>query len=119
MSEHEGAITTEVEIFGVPYLIRGVQEPEYLTELAAEVDRRMRELAGHVTNADPGRLAILAALNLADELSRNRRELMGERGEIEARVASLVGKLDRALGGERAGRKRPRAATKDENQGIP
>jgi cell division protein ZapA len=120
VSEHEGAITTEVEIFGVPYLIRGAQEPEYLTELAAEVDRRMRELAGHVNNADPGRLAILAALNLADELSRNRRSWDGERGAIEAWVAELSELLDRALlGKEKPARKRTKAPNKNESRGNP
>lgn len=95
--EPETITSTQVEIFGATYVIRGGQDPEYLTELAAEVDRRMRELAGHVANADAGRLAILAALNLADELSRNRKHYEGERGEIEARVAELAESLGRAL----------------------
>jgi cell division protein ZapA len=89
--------STQVEIFGSTYVIRGGQEPEYLMELAAEVDRRMRELAGHVTNADPGRLAILAALNLADELSRNRQLYEGDRDEIEAKVTELADQLAEAL----------------------
>ena len=89
--------STQVEIFGSTYVIRGGQEPEYLTELAAQVDRRMRDLAEHVANAEPGRLAILAALNLADELSRNRKHWEGERGEIEARVTELTDRLGGAL----------------------
>lgn len=97
MSEPEEVRSTQVEIFGATYVIRGGQEPEYLTDLAAEVDRRMRELAGHVANADPGRLAILAALNLADELSRNRKLYEGERDEIEARVTEVADHLSRAL----------------------
>ena len=97
MSDPEEVRSTEVEIFGATYVIRGGQEPEYLTELAAEVDRRMRELAGHVANADPSRLAILAALNLADELSRNRQLYEGERDEIEARVTELADHLAEAL----------------------
>ena len=89
--------STQVEIFGSTYVIRGGQEPEYLTELAAQVDRRMRDLAEHVANAEPGRLAILAALNLADELSRNLKHWEGERGEIEARVTELADRLNGAL----------------------
>lgn len=120
MSEHVGATTTEVEIFGATYVIRGGQEPAYLTELAVEVDRRMRELAGHVTQAEPGRLAILAALNLADELSRNRRSWDGERGAIEARVTELSELLDRALlGKEKPVKKRPKAPNKNESRGTP
>lgn len=97
MSDPEEVRSTEVEIFGATYVIRGGHEPEYLTELAAEVDRRMRELAGHVANADPGRLAILAALNLADEVSRNRELFEGERDEIEAKVTELADHLAEAL----------------------
>lgn len=107
MSEHVGATTTEVEIFGATYVIRGGQEPAYLAELAAEVDRRMRELAGHVANAEPGRLAILAALNLADELSRSRRSWDGERGAIEARVTELTELLNRALVGRESPAEEP------------
>lgn len=119
MSERASASTTEVEIFGATYVIRGGQEPEYLSGLAAEVDRRMRELAGHVTTPDAGRLAILTALNLADELTRNRTSWDGERGEIEARVTSLAGQLAKALDEGRGGRKRTRAATKIEGRGNP
>jgi cell division protein ZapA len=97
VSDHEAVRSTQVEIFGATYVIRGGQEPEYLTKLAAEVDRRMRELAEHVPNADVGRLAILTALNLADELSRNRQLFDGERGEIEARVTELAERLAEAL----------------------
>lgn len=97
MSDPEAVTSTQVEIFGASYLIRGGQEPQYLTELAAEVDRRMRELAEHLPNAETGRLAILAALNLADELSRNRTHYEGERGEIEARTMELADRLTSAL----------------------
>jgi cell division protein ZapA len=96
LSETE-AVTTEVEIFGATYVLRSGQEREHLTELAGEIDRRMRELAGHLTQVDPGRLAILVALNLADELSRNRQHFEGERGEIETRVTELVDRLTEAL----------------------
>jgi cell division protein ZapA len=96
-NDPERVTSTQVEIFGTSYLIRGGQEPQYLTELAAEVDRRMRELAEHLPNAESGRLAILAALNLADELSRNRKLFDGDRGEIEARVTELTDRLAAAL----------------------
>ena len=118
MNERESATTTEVEIFGATYVIRGGQEPEYLNELAEEVDRRMRELAGHVTSPEAGRLAILTALNLADELSRSRTNWDGERSEIETRLTSLAGHLAKALDEGRGG-KRARAARKIESRGNP
>ncbi|MFN7941664.1 MAG: cell division protein ZapA [Thermoanaerobaculia bacterium] len=91
--------STEVEIFGATYAIRGGHDPAHLTALAAEVDRRMRDLAAHGSTADAGKLAILVALNLADELSRNREQSDGERGEIETKVAELTEELVAALAG--------------------
>lgn len=119
LSEHVAATTTEVEIFGASYVIRGGQEPAYLAELAAEVDRRMRELSGHVAQPEPGRLAILTALNLADELSRSRRSWDGERGAIEARVAELSELLDRALLGKEKAAKRQKRAPKTRDSDHP
>jgi len=120
LSDHGKATTTEVEIFGASYVIRGGQKPEELNRLAAEVDRRMRELAGHVTNTDPGRLAILTALNLADELSRSRTDWDGERGEIDARVRSLADELAGLSESPAGAKKRGRARTKKrESRGTP
>lgn len=91
--------TTEVEIFGSVYHVHGREDGEYLQEVASLVDRRMREVSAKVVTGDVGKVAILAALNLADELlqSRNRRE--GERVEIEERIAALTGELAAALAG--------------------
>ena len=66
--------TTEVEIFGQTYGVRGEGDPNYLTELARLVDSRMRDVAAQVTTVDPMKIAILAALNIADEFSRYRKQ---------------------------------------------
>jgi cell division protein ZapA len=66
--------TTTVEIFGQTYNVRGEGDPNYLTELARFVDSRMREVAAQVATIDPMKIAILAALNIADEFSRFRKE---------------------------------------------
>src|SRR3982751_6257168 len=65
---------TEVEIFGQTYNVRGEGDPNYLTELARFVDARMREVAAEVATVDPMKIAILAALNIADEFSRFREQ---------------------------------------------
>src|SRR3979409_2008691 len=65
--------TTTVEIFGQTYNVRGEGDPNYLTELARFVDSRMREVAAQVATVDPMKIAILAALNIADEFSRYRK----------------------------------------------
>lgn len=92
----DGGRNTEVEIFGSVYSVRGDDE-RYLQELAAAVDRTMREIADRVTTADPAKIAILAALNLADELFQARRAREGERVEIQERVVALTGELHDAM----------------------
>lgn len=57
-----------VEIYGQVYSLRTSLEPAYLEELARLVDARMRALASQTDTVDTRRLAVLAALTLADEL---------------------------------------------------
>ena len=92
-------VTTDVEIFGSTYHVRGEDDPEHLREVAALVDRRMREVAEKVTTVDTAKIAILAALNIADELFRCREKQEGERVDIQEKVADLAGKLEKALDG--------------------
>jgi cell division protein ZapA len=88
---------TEVEIFGSVYHVRGEKQPEYLHSLAEMVDRKMREIGQHVSTADTSKIAILAALNLADELVQCRTEQEGIRAEIDGKAAELAGKLEKAV----------------------
>lgn len=93
--------TTEVEIFGSVYHVRGRDDGDYLQDLARKVDRTMREISERVATVDTAKIAILAALNLADELSRCRVQ-HGEEGgieEIEERIAALTEELSEALDG--------------------
>lgn len=89
--------TTAVEIFGSVYYVRGQDDGDSLRELAGLVDRRMREIADQVTTVDTAKIAILTALNLADELSRCQKLQEGERVEIRKKVAALTGELEQAL----------------------
>jgi len=88
--------TIQVEIFGEVYTVRGSDENGYLQELADLVDRKMREVAEHV-KGDTARIAILAALNLADELFQIQSRQEGERVEIREKVAALTEELTHAL----------------------
>ncbi len=90
--------TIPVEIFGEVYNVRGSDENGYLQELANLVDRKMREVAEHV-KGDTARIAILAALNLADELFQIQNRQEGERVEIREKVAALTEELTHALEG--------------------
>lgn len=92
--------TTEVEIFGAVYHVRGHDDDAHLREVAALVDRTMREVAERVKTVDTARIAILAAMNIADELSQCRKRQEGERVEIKEKAAALAGELAAVLDGE-------------------
>jgi cell division protein ZapA len=94
----EDSARTAVEIFGAVYHVRGSENGERLQELAAVVDRKMREVAQQVTTVDTARIAILAALNLSDELFRCRRDREGDRARLKEKVAALTARLEGALG---------------------
>ena len=90
--------STMVEIFGQTYNVRGDGDPDYLMELARFVDTRMREVAAQVATVDPMKIAILAALNIADEFSRFRKSREDAAGiwiekteEISARLREVIG----------------------------
>jgi cell division protein ZapA len=62
----------QVEIFGQKYSLKGGADADYVRGLAALVDARMRDVQKGTGTADGYRIAILAALSLADELLRVR-----------------------------------------------
>lgn len=104
MTENENAIT--VEIYDQTYKLHG-NDREYVERLAATVDAKMRAVASHGRTVDSLRVAVLAALNIADELARleERYAEVSASGENVASVRSrahlLSGLLDEVLGEER------------------
>jgi len=64
--------TTTVNIFGQDYALRGGEDAEHVRDVAAHVDRRMREVARGSKQVSSLRVAILAAMNIAEDLLRER-----------------------------------------------
>lgn len=89
--------STEVEIFGQTYNVRGEGDPDYLLELARFVDTRMREVAGQVATVDPLKISILAALNIADEFSRYRRQREETAGIWIERTEEIADRLSKVI----------------------
>jgi cell division protein ZapA len=85
-----------VEIYNQLYHLAG-NNAEHIQELARQVDAKMRAVAAHGRTADSLRVAVLAALNLADELSQAR---SADPAKGHARASSLSLLLDEALGDE-------------------
>jgi cell division protein ZapA len=62
------AETVQVTIFNQTYSLRSTSGAEHVREIASQVDERMKEMASHITTHDISRIAILVALNIADEM---------------------------------------------------
>lgn len=83
----------QVEIFDKTYTVQGDLDEVYVQKLAQAVDAKMRTVAGVTGLVDAGRIAVLAALNLADEIESYRQE----RGELRQRVEHCVQLVETAL----------------------
>ncbi len=63
-----------VEIYGQHYQIVGKVSPSYMREVANHVDEKMREIANVNPRLDTTRIAVLSAVNIADEYLRLKQE---------------------------------------------
>jgi cell division protein ZapA len=95
MSEHGRVIP--VEIHGQRYPIRSSLDPVYVARLASYVDEKIRTAADSTPTGDSLRLAVIAALNIADELFRCRESNSARDGELAERAGELERLLDRVL----------------------
>ena len=98
-----------VDIYDQVYHLRGT-DSDHIAQLATLVDDKMRAVAAHGSTVDSLRVAVLAALNIADELLtlRARYEaLSGSIGQtqtsLRSRADTLAGMLDEVLEDRRAG----------------
>ncbi len=85
-----------VSIFGKEYSLVSEVDPEYIKRAAQYLDLKMREVAESYPNITEARVAVLAALNIADELFRSKENLEGT-PEIEHRISELTRRLSEAL----------------------
>ncbi len=91
--------TTEVRIFGQFYNIQGGGDEDQAREAAEIVDQKMNLIASQVRTPDRFRVAVLAALHLADEYLTVRKSLVGlEQGMAtkSERITALLDELDKA-----------------------
>ncbi len=101
------AVSVSVDIYDQTYRLRGT-DPVYIESLASLVDEKMRAVAAHGATVDSLRVAVLAALNIADELMRVRQQCESLSGDMRhnveeaqhgmmLRAGSLAGLLDEVL----------------------
>ena len=90
-----------VEIFDQAYNLRG-SDPEYILKLAEFVDSKMRAVAEATNTIDTVRLAVLAALNIADEYHLlKRKHESGAANDYQKRAHQLSKALDALLDDQR------------------
>lgn len=88
-----------VEIRGQRYPISSALDPEYVNGLATYVDEKMRAAAELTPSGDLLRHAVLAALNIADELFRCQDAQNSRRGALAERTRAIERLVDAALAG--------------------
>jgi cell division protein ZapA len=94
--EQANVNSIRVDIFDQPYHLRG-SDPEYITRMAEYVDCKMRAVAEQTATVDSLRLAVLAALNIADEYHLLKRKYDAVSNQLQQRTQSLSGALDEVL----------------------
>ena len=96
MAQSNGNGSVRVEIYDQTYQLRG-SDPEYIKQLAAFVDTKMRLIAQQASTVDSLRVAVLAALNIADEYLMLKRKFDAIDSDYHARAEQLSGALDEVL----------------------
>lgn len=81
-------IKTTVRIAGKEYAISSYDSADYVQNVAAWVDRKMKELA-QATHLPAGQLAVLAAVNATDDMMKSRNEIRRLKQELEAARAQI------------------------------
>src|ERR671913_57793 len=92
--ETTAAPTIRVEIYNQTYSIRSDGDSEYLMQLADFVDGRMREISSGTLTVDSLKVAILAALHIADEYHQLKSQQEQTDAQLASRSAEMTEMLD-------------------------
>lgn len=95
--KNDSSQSIRVEIYNQTYSIRSDGDSDYIMRLADFVDRRMREIANGTLTVDSLKVAILAALHVADELHRLKAVHESVDQQLASRSAECAEMLDRLL----------------------
>ena len=87
----------KIDIYDQFYYVNAEQNEEYIQELAAYVDGKMRTIAESTHMVDSLKVAVLAALNIADEMFTTRQKQQEIEGPLRKRVEKCVAMVEKAL----------------------
>ena len=96
MSEESNQVS--ISIFGQEYSVKAPADPEYIKKIGEYLDGKMREVqSGFNTTQSSTRIAILAAMNITDELFNARQSGDSESTEVEQKISSLIELIDDSI----------------------
>jgi len=87
----------EFEILGQRYTIRSDASPEYVRELVAYMEGKIREIQEGAPNQEPLKTSILAALTIVDELFQAREGLATQEADLARAIQRLIERLQTAV----------------------
>lgn len=94
--DKEGSLVP-ITIFGETYTVRAEEDGSYIEQVARFVDTKMRTLSESTGTSEPLKVAVLAALNIADEFFKLEERYRASEAELEAATDELTRALDESL----------------------
>lgn len=89
--------TVRVKIYGTEYPIQAEADPTYIQEIAQYVDKMMHEIPGASAKQSLVGVAVLTALNIADELYKEREDKARTITALDDRLSALIRRLEQTL----------------------
>jgi cell division protein ZapA len=88
----------KVWIFGQEYALRASSNEGYIREVASYVDEKMKEIQESAPSSiNATKIAILAALNISDELLSYKRGEYAFKEQVETKIKSLIERIDEVI----------------------
>ena len=88
----------KVTIYGQEYTIKAPADATYIKNIAEYVDEKMREVQEELSTPQvPAKVAILAAMNISDDLFAIKRKHEKSNNEVERKVSSLIEVVEEAI----------------------
>jgi cell division protein ZapA len=94
----------EIKVFGQTYTVKTDAGEDYIQEVARYVNEKMEEVLKKTKSVSTLNVAILTALNIADDLLKEREKRIALIREIEVKSRDLVEKIDIKIGGMELGK---------------
>ncbi len=103
--DQEGGVL-KIKIYGTEYRIKNDPETDsnYILEVASYLDQKMREIDQSMMSRSALKVAILAALNITDELFQERVRDKAPRTDVNEKIHQLSEVLNKALSGHSSDR---------------